>query len=196
MDHEKGAVAAVRFVEAVGEARVDREIVGGIGIHQLGGNRIEPLRRLAVALMELRPKIARPPTDRKSLEQREMSGGVLLPDFELRLFLENAYRIGECFGIFFCRNSESNSGDNSFVALAGNSFGALAGNSFGARAGNSLPFSPRHTTGVHAAAKAAADTSARTAAVAWIIANTPGRGPFPSLYSVAFIRQSKSRQRA
>ena len=26
-------------------------------------------------------------------------------------------RIGECFGIFFCRNSESSSGGSSFVAL-------------------------------------------------------------------------------
>src|SRR5215471_7315085 len=92
MDHERAAVAVVRFVEAVGEARVDRQIEVGVGIHQLGGNGIEPLWSLAVALIELRPKIARPPTDREGLEQIEMAGGVLLPDFELRLFLENAHK--------------------------------------------------------------------------------------------------------
>src|SRR5262245_41000546 len=42
--------------------------------------------------MQLRPKIARPPADRKGLEELEMSAAVLLPDFELRLFLENAHK--------------------------------------------------------------------------------------------------------
>src|SRR5215813_8340923 len=92
MDHEKAAVPVVRFVEAVGEARVDRSIEVGIWIHQPGGNCIEPLRSLAVAFLQLRPKIARPPTDRKGLEQLEAAGGVLLPDFELRLFLENTHK--------------------------------------------------------------------------------------------------------
>src|SRR5262245_2005632 len=92
MDHEQAAVAVVRLVEAVGEAGVDRKIVVGIGIHQLGRNCIEPLRSLTVALMQLRPKIARPPTDRKNLEELEMAAGVLLPDFEFRLFLENAHK--------------------------------------------------------------------------------------------------------
>src|SRR3984893_10392468 len=92
MDHEQAAVAVIRFVEAVGEAGVDRKIEVGIGIHQLGRNCIEPFWSLAVALIQLRPKIARPPTDRKGLEQLEMAGGVLLPDFELRLFLENAHK--------------------------------------------------------------------------------------------------------
>ena len=92
MDHEQAAVAVVRFVEAVGEAGVDRKIEVGIGIHQLGRNCIEPLWSLTVALMQLRPKIARPPTDRKDLEDLEMAGGVLLPDFEFRLLLENAHK--------------------------------------------------------------------------------------------------------
>src|SRR5262249_15013303 len=47
---------------------------------------------LTVALVQLRPKIARPPADRKDLDDLEMAGGVLLPDFELRLFLENAHK--------------------------------------------------------------------------------------------------------
>src|SRR6266446_5087 len=61
--------------------------------------------------------------------------------------------MGEYFGIFFCRSSESSSGGSFFVALAGN---------------RSL-FSPRHVTGVNAAAKAAVSTSARST-VARIIA--------------------------
>src|SRR4029453_13536824 len=92
VDHERAAVAVVRFVEAVGEAGVDRKIEVGIGIHQLGRNCIEPLWSLTVALVQLRPKIARPPTDRKDLEDLETAGGVLLPDFEFRLFLENAHK--------------------------------------------------------------------------------------------------------
>src|SRR4030095_2094922 len=65
-------------------------------------------------------------------------------------------RIGECFGIFFCRSSESSSGGNSFVALVG----------------NFLLSSPRHVTGANAAAKAAVSTSARST-VARIIAVPP-----------------------
>ena len=92
MDHQQAAVAVVRLVEAVGVAGVDRKIVIGIGIHQLGRHRVEPLRSLTVALIQLRPKIARPPADRIDLQELETAGGVLLPDFELRLFLENAHK--------------------------------------------------------------------------------------------------------
>ena len=92
MDHEQAAVAVVRLVEAVGVAGVDRKIVIGIGIHQLRRNRIEPLGSLTVALIQLRPKIARPSADRIDLQELETAGGVLLPDFELRLFLENAHK--------------------------------------------------------------------------------------------------------
>src|SRR6476659_2257371 len=64
--------------------------------------------------------------------------------------------MGEYFGIFFCRSSESSSGGSSFVALVG----------------NLLVFSPRHVTGVNPAAKAAVSTSARST-VARIIAVPP-----------------------
>src|SRR5689334_6762684 len=90
MDHEKAAGAVVRFVEAVGETGVDRKIVIRIGIHQRGGNCIEAFWSLTVALMQLWPKIARPAADRINLEHLETAGGVLLPDFKLRLFLEDA----------------------------------------------------------------------------------------------------------
>src|SRR5262249_52190651 len=87
-------------------------------------------------------------------------------------------RIGECFGIFFCRSSESSSGGNSFVALGG----------------NGLLSSPRHVTGVNAAAKAAVSTSARTT-VARIIARPPDVDPVLSecLSSVAFVGQTQTR---
>src|SRR5438270_4728040 len=64
--------------------------------------------------------------------------------------------MGEYFGIFFCRSSESNSGGSSFVALVG----------------NRLLFSPRHVTGINPATKAAVSTSARST-VARIIAAPP-----------------------
>src|SRR6476620_4308277 len=60
----------------------------GVGIHQLGRDRIKPLWRLPVALIKLRPEIARPPADRIGFQDLETAGRVLLPDFELRLFLE------------------------------------------------------------------------------------------------------------
>jgi hypothetical protein len=52
-------------------------------------------------------------------------------------------------GILFCRSSESSSGGSFFVALVG----------------NRLLFSPKHVTGVNAAAKAAVSTSARSSVV-------------------------------
>src|SRR5262249_4820227 len=52
----------------------------------------EPLWSLTVALMQLRPEIARPSTDRKGFEELETAGGVLLPNLEFRLFLENAHQ--------------------------------------------------------------------------------------------------------
>jgi hypothetical protein len=70
--------------------------------------------------------------------------------------LKTRTTIGEYFGIFFCRSSESNSRGSSFVALVG----------------NRLLFSPRHVTGVNPAVKAAVSTSARST-VARTIAVTP-----------------------
>ena len=55
---KKGAVVVVRLVEAVGKAGVDRKVVVGIWIHQVGRNCAEALRSLTVALMQFRPKIA------------------------------------------------------------------------------------------------------------------------------------------
>ena len=91
VDHQERAAIAVRFVVGVGEADIDGEIVVGIGIHQAGRDRVEALRRLAVAFDFLRPELARPAADRINLEQLKLAGGVLLPDFELRFLLEDAH---------------------------------------------------------------------------------------------------------
>src|SRR5262249_19303802 len=103
-------------------------------------------------------------------------------------------RIGEYFGIFFCRSSESSAGGNSFVALAGNSVVGLPGNSVVPLVGNGLLSWPRHATGVSAAARAAGSTSARTTAVP-IITMPPDLEPLLSgcLQSVAFVGQTQAK---
>ena len=90
VDHQEGAGIAVRLVEGVGEAGIDGEVVVGIGIHQAGRDRIEALRRLTIAFLDLRTKAARPAADRIDFQQLVAAGGVLFPDFELGLFLEDA----------------------------------------------------------------------------------------------------------
>src|SRR6202043_3741598 len=55
-----------------------------------GGDRIEALRRLTIAFLDLRTDAARPAADRIDFQQFVAGGAVLLPDFELGLFLEDA----------------------------------------------------------------------------------------------------------
>ncbi len=90
MDHQERARAVVRTVIGVRVAQVDGEVVIGIRIHQAWRDRVEALRRLAVALPDLRAEIARPAADRIGLEQRHAAALVFLPDLELGLFLEDA----------------------------------------------------------------------------------------------------------
>ena len=90
MNHEKRAMAVVGAIIGVREAGIDRQIVIGIRIHQTGRDRIETLGSLTVTRVDLRAEIAGPAADRIDLEQLETAGGVLLPDFELGFFLENA----------------------------------------------------------------------------------------------------------
>src|SRR5258708_22760060 len=89
--------------------------------------------------------------------------------------LKRRTTMGEYFGIFFCRSSESSSGGSSFVALVG----------------NRLLFSPRHVTGVNPAAKAAVSTNARST-VARIIAVPPTWNlSYLEPVVVAFVRQTQ-----
>ncbi len=86
----KGAVAAVGGVKGIGKAHVDGQIVVGVRVHQLWRDGIETFGGLIVALVPLRPELARPAADRVELEKLETAGGGLLPDFELRFLLEDA----------------------------------------------------------------------------------------------------------
>src|SRR6516164_3116692 len=90
MDHKEPAMAVIGAVICIREAGIDRQIVIGVRIHQAGRDRIEALGRLSVAFIDLRAEIAGPAADRVDLEQLETAGGILLPDFELGFFLENA----------------------------------------------------------------------------------------------------------
>src|ERR1700730_12467721 len=54
-----------------------------------GGRRHRPWALLPVPLVKLRPYVAGPPADRVGSQQREESGYVDFPDFELRFFLED-----------------------------------------------------------------------------------------------------------
>ena len=91
MDHEKGAGASVGAIVGVRKSGIDRQIVIGIRIHQAGSDRIEPLRRLAVPLLDLGTQVTRPAADRIGLEQREAPVLVFLPDLELGFLLENPH---------------------------------------------------------------------------------------------------------
>src|SRR5215203_697035 len=76
-----GAVVSVR------EASVEREVIGRVRVHLGGGDGVEPLWRLAVALPDLRPKLTRPAADREGFEARVFAIGSALPDLELRFLL-------------------------------------------------------------------------------------------------------------
>lgn len=91
VDHQEAAAAAVRAVEGVGIAEVDRQMIVRVRVHLRGRDRVKTLRRLAVAFVEFRAEIAGPAADRIGLEMLEAAGRVLLPDLEFRLFLEDAH---------------------------------------------------------------------------------------------------------
>ena len=61
--HHEGAGAVVGAVEDVGKAQVERAMQAAVGIERLGVDRVEALRRLAVALLELGTEAARPAAD-------------------------------------------------------------------------------------------------------------------------------------
>ena len=101
MDHQKTAVAVIGAVKGVRETGIDREVVVGVRIHQAGRDRIEALGGLTVAFADLRAEVAGPPADRIDFEQFEAAGGVLLPDFELGFFLEDADQNGRALRHLF-----------------------------------------------------------------------------------------------
>ena len=91
MHHEIGAGAAERPVIGVGKADIEREVIGRLRVHLAGGDRIEALRRLAVAFLDLRAELPGPFADRIGGEQLVGAGAGLLPDLELGAFLVGAH---------------------------------------------------------------------------------------------------------
>ena len=89
MDHQELTGSPIRLIVDVRKSGIDGEVVARIWIHQTGGNRIKALRSLPVPLLKLRPSVAGPPADRIGSQQREESGFVDFPYFELRFFLED-----------------------------------------------------------------------------------------------------------
>ena len=102
MDHQERAGAVVRPIIGVREAHVDGEVVAGVRIHQARGDRIEALRRLPIAFLDLGTELTRPAADRIGLEQRLAAGLVFLPDLELGLFLEDANQDRRFLAMFRC----------------------------------------------------------------------------------------------
>ena len=84
------AGTAERPVEGVRKAHVEGEVIGRIRIHQPGRDHVEAFGRLAIALLHLRAEFARPTADGIRLEKIVLTFRRLLPDLELRLFLEDA----------------------------------------------------------------------------------------------------------
>ena len=90
MHHELRAGAAVGAVKCIRIAEIERQIVLRVRIHLAGGDVVETLRRLPVAFLDLGSELAGPAADRIGLRERVAALAVLLPDFQLGLFLEHA----------------------------------------------------------------------------------------------------------
>ena len=88
--HHRTASAPQGAVVSVGIADVEGEIIVGVRIHLPGGDRVEALGHLHVALARLRTELTRPAAHRIGLEQRVMPIRLHLPEFELGLFLVSA----------------------------------------------------------------------------------------------------------
>ncbi len=88
--HDVAAAAAHGALHRVRIPDVERQPVGGVGVHLRGGHRVEALGDLAVALLLLRPELARPPAHRIRLQVHVLALGVQLPDLDLGFFLVGA----------------------------------------------------------------------------------------------------------
>src|SRR4029079_13114973 len=76
-------------VIGIGEAETERAIHAAVGIELLGGDGVEALRRLLVALFQLWPEPPRPQADRIGRKAHEAP--ILLdPKLKLRVELEDA----------------------------------------------------------------------------------------------------------
>ena len=85
MNHHGRARAAMRAVIGVGIAGVERQIIMGVGVHLRRADRIEPFRRLPIALRRLRPKRSRPAADREAFQKNEAPGCCSASRFRFRI---------------------------------------------------------------------------------------------------------------
>ena len=84
MNHQELAGSPIRLIVGIGESGIDSEVGARIRIHQVGRNSIEALGSLPVTFLKLRPQVAGPAADGVRPQQREASGVINFPDFELR----------------------------------------------------------------------------------------------------------------
>ena len=77
-------------VIGVGIANIEGEVIGRVGIHLAGRDRVEALGHLPVAFLDLGPQLTRPAAHGIGLEQGILTIRLLLPDLEFSLFLEGA----------------------------------------------------------------------------------------------------------
>ena len=89
MHHEEGAGAPMRLVVQIGEAETEGAMHDAVRIELLGVDRIEALRRLAIALLQLRPEPPGPEADRIGGEADE-APVLLHPYLQLMFELEDA----------------------------------------------------------------------------------------------------------
>jgi len=89
MHHEARSGAPLRPIERIRKAEIEGAMLDAIRVKLLARHRVEPLRRLPVALFDLRPEPTRPQANGISGEANEATI-FLNPKLELRFELEDA----------------------------------------------------------------------------------------------------------
>lgn len=90
MHHQMRAGTAMGAVEIVRKAHVEGEEKAGIRVHLRRRDRIEPLRRLTIAFLDLRPKLAGPAAHRVGFQQGIFAVASAFPDLQFRFLLVGA----------------------------------------------------------------------------------------------------------
>ena len=90
MHHQIGAGAPVGAVIGVRVADVEGQMIVGVRVHLARPHRVEPFRSLAVALGVFGAELPRPLADVVFGDDIKTAVGLLLPDLDLALFLEDA----------------------------------------------------------------------------------------------------------
>ena len=98
VNHDRAAGIALRLVERVGIADVERQIELRVRVHLPRRDRVEAFRNLPVAFALLGAKLAGPAAHRIGFEMRISPVGAHFPDFELRFLLVGADKHRGLFG--------------------------------------------------------------------------------------------------